>query len=209
MSDDQPTRPGQPEHLAFPRGIGSISAILASRRNSVRCLLVVVDAATNAIDVKLFDTELELHGVGRCVLQLSERGAATALARVTLERSAGSSDATPPEVNLAISWALVREGAALALDVAGTAFVFDSHEARPEEFQARRRDPFNSFPLPEPGGPEVTAGAGSGEAPLSPALRRWRVRSRLAFPPVRRLGHRWPQTRSSGPQARRVAVPSR
>ena len=134
-------RPDRPAYAA---------AALESRRSPARVLLVVADAATNGIDLELIDDELIAHGSGPCSLRTPDRGAVTVLARVAVRYVAHGARGKPAsEVNLAVTWAVVDERVGPVLDVAGTAYMFHPGELRPEEFRARRRDPFNIFDRPE------------------------------------------------------------
>lgn len=173
-------------------GTRSAAAAMESRTSN-RLLLVVADAATNEIDVKLVDDdELIAHGAGPCSLRFTERGAVTALARVTLHSlDEGIRRKAPAEVNLAVSWVVLPGRPGPVIDVAGTAYLFEPSELRPEEFRARRCDPFNTVDVPEVDeGPEPV-----GEPPEKPRrwVRPWASPTRFPFP-------------SSGPRPRWASI---
>lgn len=124
------------------------AAALGSKRSAERVLMVVLDAANQQIDLKVFEDELVAEGSGACSLRSPDVAAITALARVTARyASPVRHDQSRVEVNVAVTWAVVQGREGPELDVAGTAYVFHPCELRPEEFRARR-DPFNTLDSP-------------------------------------------------------------
>lgn len=176
----------RPNHSSEEAGRPAFAAAaLESRRSPDRKLLVVVDATTSEIDLKLIDDELVARGTGPCTLRAPDRSSATACARVTVHYTTGEwSNRAPSEVNLAVTWAVVGDRQGIALDVAGTAFMFHPDELRPEEFRARRRDPFNTLDQPVRDRPPDHKGQHGLDHRLAPERRHrgWPSPSRLPFP---------------------------
>ena len=131
------------------------AAVVMESRRSGRLLQVVVDVSTSQIHVQLVDDVVVAAGSGMCTLRPGDRTSITALARVTLQPVDDFVRLAPLDINLAVTWVVVPEHGTPVIDVAGTAYLFQPCELRPEEFRARRRDPFNALGPPAPArGPE-------------------------------------------------------